>query len=46
MIKAIKDKGQALLVLKDEDGHVFGGYSSDSWTPKGTFYGKILLHML
>lgn len=40
MIKAIRERGPALLVLKDTDGHIFGGYSSESWAPRGTFYGS------
>jgi len=29
----------SILVLKDEDGNIFGGYASEAWTPKYTFYG-------
>ena len=29
----------SILVLKDEDGNIFGGYASEEWSPKYTFYG-------
>ena len=29
----------SILVIKDEDGNVFGGYASEAWKPKYTFYG-------
>jgi hypothetical protein len=29
----------SILVLKDEDGNIFGGYASEAWSPKYTFYG-------
>ena len=29
----------SILVVKDEDGNVFGGYASEPWTPQFTFYG-------
>ncbi|XP_020844915.1 MTOR-associated protein MEAK7 [Phascolarctos cinereus] len=35
----IIDKGPCLLVVKDRDGHVFGGFSSHSWAVKGQFQG-------
>ncbi|XP_043843379.1 MTOR-associated protein MEAK7 isoform X2 [Dromiciops gliroides] len=35
----IIDKGPCLLVLKDRDGYIFGGFSSHSWAVKGQFQG-------
>ncbi|XP_072492303.1 MTOR-associated protein MEAK7 isoform X2 [Notamacropus eugenii] len=35
----IVDKGPCLLVVKDRDGYVFGGFSSHSWAVKGQFQG-------
>ena len=29
----------SILVIKDEDGNIFGGYASEVWNPKFTFYG-------
>ena len=29
----------SILVVKDEDGNIFGGYASEPWTPQFTFYG-------
>ena len=29
----------SILVLKDEDENIFGGYASEAWSPKYTFYG-------
>ena len=29
----------SILVLKDEDGNIFGGYASECWKPQFTFYG-------
>ncbi|XP_027703542.1 TLD domain-containing protein 1 isoform X2 [Vombatus ursinus] len=35
----IIDRGPCLLVVKDRDGHIFGGFSSLSWAVKGQFQG-------
>ncbi|XP_068941749.1 MTOR-associated protein MEAK7 isoform X2 [Petaurus breviceps papuanus] len=35
----IIDKGPCLLVVKDRDGYIFGGFSSHSWAVKGQFQG-------
>ena len=29
----------SILVIKDEDGNIFGGYASEVWQPKVTFFG-------
>ena len=29
----------SILAIKDEDGNIFGGYASEVWQPKFTFYG-------
>ena len=29
----------SILAIKDEDGNIFGGYASEVWEPKFTFYG-------
>ena len=29
----------SILVIKDEDGNIFGGYASEVWQPKFTFFG-------
>ncbi|XP_044283742.1 MTOR-associated protein MEAK7 isoform X2 [Varanus komodoensis] len=36
----IVNKGPCVLVLKDTDGHIFGGFSSSSWEVKPQFQGN------
>lgn len=36
---AIIDQGNTILILKDNCGHVFGGYASQPWLMKPKFYG-------
>ena len=42
-LRSLYDKSEkvnnSILVVKDEDGNVFGGYASEAWKPKFTFYG-------
>ncbi|XP_036606615.1 MTOR-associated protein MEAK7 [Trichosurus vulpecula] len=35
----IVGRGPCLLVVKDRDGYIFGGFSSHSWAVKGQFQG-------
>ncbi|WAR12882.1 MEAK7-like protein, partial [Mya arenaria] len=32
-------KGPTVMIVKDKDGHVFGGYVSESWEIRPNFYG-------
>lgn len=42
----IIDKGPSIIVVKDLDGHIFGGFASSSWTLSPQFSGfcKVLNH--
>lgn len=36
-----------MLVVRDKQGHVFGGYASESWTKNGKFFGEVIIfHIL
>jgi len=39
MVGTIVDKGPTLVVVKDTDGHLFGGFAPENWHCNGTFYG-------
>ena len=43
MLGSITDKGPSLVVIRDTDGHVFGGYAPESWHCNGDFYGERIL---
>ena len=34
-----EEVNNSILVVKDEDGNIFGGYASEAWKPKFTFFG-------
>lgn len=36
------DQGPSLLVLRDSDGSIFGGFASQSWEAKPQFKGEVL----
>ena len=38
--KYIMNRGPSIMIVKDKDGHVFGGFASESWTTKPNFYGE------
>lgn len=31
--------GPSLVVIRDEEGHIFGGYAAESWKKKSKFFG-------
>jgi WD40 repeat protein len=35
----VRDKSPTLLLIKDDDGYVFGGYASEPWIPQPHFFG-------
>ncbi|KAM7504984.1 hypothetical protein LguiB_003888 [Lonicera macranthoides] len=35
------DKGPTLLIVKDKDGYIYGGYASQSWERHADFYGDM-----
>ncbi|XP_037077863.1 MTOR-associated protein MEAK7-like isoform X2 [Pollicipes pollicipes] len=39
LVGQITDKGPSLVVVRDTDGHVFGGFAPESWHTSGGFYG-------
>ncbi|XP_070575848.1 MTOR-associated protein MEAK7-like isoform X2 [Ptychodera flava] len=36
----ISDKGPNIIIVKDTDGHVFGGFASETWLSQANFYGN------
>ncbi|KAI5318893.1 hypothetical protein L3X38_038601 [Prunus dulcis] len=36
-----KDKGPTVLIIKDKEGYVYGGYASQPWERHGDFYGDL-----
>lgn len=36
----LKDFEQTLIVIKDSNGYVFGGYCTETWKPSKKFYGN------
>ncbi len=45
LVKHIIDQGPTILVLKDNEGHIFGGFASHSWAIRPQFVGKILYYV-
>ena len=39
LLGAIIDKGPSIIVIKDQDGYIFGGFASTSWTISPQFTG-------
>lgn len=37
----ILEQGPTVLIVEDEDGHIFGGFATDSWVVGPRFFGKI-----
>lgn len=42
---SIIDKGPSVIVIKDVDGYVFGGFASTSWTISPQFGGNSTVHV-
>ena len=40
LLGLIVDKGPTVIVVKDKNSHVFGGYASENWTVGPNFKGK------
>jgi len=36
---SVSDAGPCIIVVRDKDGHVFGGFASQSWHLSPKFYG-------
>lgn len=41
MVVAAAGKGPTMLLVKDKQGQVFGGYASEPWLKNGKFYGEV-----
>lgn len=41
MLKKIVNEGPTVLVVKDREGHIFGGFAAESWMPNAHFYGNV-----
>jgi hypothetical protein len=40
MINSILYKGSTLIIVRDKDNYVFGGFAYEDWEPCSNFYGK------
>lgn len=38
----VSSKGPSILIVKDKDGHIFGGFGTESWNLGPKFVGKLL----
>jgi hypothetical protein len=45
MLKQIMNKGPSLLIIKDKDGAIFGGFAPESWAVNAQYYGKTTLYI-
>ncbi len=41
LIKQISSQGPTVLIIRDSDGHVFGGFASVSWELNAKFTGNV-----
>ena len=41
VVVAAAGKGPTMLLVKDKQGQVFGGYASEPWLKNGKFYGDV-----
>ena len=41
-ILAAAGKGPTILLVRDKQGHVFGGYASEPWSKNGKYYGEMI----
>ena len=41
LLKHVLNQGPTLLVVRDKEGHIFGGYSTISLSPRPQFVGKL-----
>jgi len=41
-VLAAAGKGPTMLVVKDKQGHIFGGYASEPWLKNGKYYGEVI----
>ncbi|XP_077982661.1 MTOR-associated protein MEAK7-like [Glandiceps talaboti] len=39
-LQHITVKGPTIIIVRDDDGHVFGGFASESWQTHPNFYGN------
>ena len=35
-----KETETTVIIVRDEDGHIFGGYCTEPWTQKFVFFGQ------
>ncbi|XP_026466572.1 uncharacterized protein LOC113370117 isoform X2 [Ctenocephalides felis] len=40
LLGRILEQGPTVLIVEDEDGHIFGGFATDSWVVGPRFFGK------
>lgn len=46
MLGKIIDKGPTLIIVEDEDSHIFGGYAPQSWTLSSNFIGEYFSNLI
>jgi len=39
LYRNLADKGPSLVVVRDSNGQIFGGFASDTWAPTNKYYG-------
>jgi len=44
LLAAIVDKGPSVIVIKDQDGGIFGGFASESWIISPQFTGNLVMN--
>lgn len=42
LMSHITKKGPSLLIVRDKDGHIFGGFASHKWEVRPQFMGKFI----
>lgn len=40
LVKLIKGRGPTLIIIEDDDGHVFGGFAAETWQLNPSFTGS------
>jgi hypothetical protein len=40
LFRSVKGSKNTMLVVKDAEGHIFGGFATEPWAPHHSFYGS------
>ena len=41
LLMRVLDAGPTLVLVRDKQGYLFGGFAADSWHKNGQFYGAL-----